>query len=56
MIMAGAISRGLTLRDFETMTIGQIVDYCKTYNEINKPADERAKDTKIASQKDFDRF
>lgn len=56
MIMAGAISRGLTLRDFDTMTIGQIVDYCKTYNEINKPAEERAKDTKIASQKDFDRF
>lgn len=56
MIMAGAIARGLMLRDFDTMTIGQIVDYCKTYNEINRSDDERAKDTKIASQKDFDRF
>lgn len=52
--MTGAITRGLTLKDFEDMTIGQIVDYCKTYNELNKPAEE--KDTKIASQKDFDKF
>ena len=47
--------RGLTLKDFDNMTIGQIVDYCKTYNELNKPDEER-KETKKASQKDFDRF
>ena len=52
--MTGAITRGLTLKDFEDMTIGQIVDYCKTYNELNALAEE--KDTKIASQKDFDKF
>lgn len=52
--MTGAITRGLTLKDFEDMTIGQIVDYCKTYNELNKPAEEKG--TKIASQKDFDKF
>ncbi|ERT57758.1 hypothetical protein [Peptoniphilus sp. BV3C26] len=52
--MAGAISRGLTLKDFDNMTIGQIVDYCKTYNDLNKEPEE--KDTKIASQKDFDKF
>lgn len=53
--MAGAIMRGLTLKDFDNMTIGQIVDYCKTYNELNKPDEEQTK-TKKASQKDFDRF
>lgn len=52
--MAGAISRGLTLKDFDNMTIGQIVDYCKTYNDLNKSPEE--KETKIASQKDFDKF
>ncbi len=52
--MTGAITRGLTLRDFDGMAIGQIVDYCKTYNELNKSPEE--KETKIASQKDFDRF
>lgn len=54
--MTGAITRGLTLKDFDSMTIGQIVDYCKTYNDLNKSPDEKAKETKIASQKDFDRF
>ena len=54
--MTGAITRGLTLRDFDSMTIGQIVDYCKTYNDLNKATEERDKETKIASQKDFDRF
>lgn len=54
--MTGAITRGLTLKDFDSMTIGQIVDYCKTYNDLNKSSEERDKETKIASQKDFDRF
>lgn len=54
--MTGAITRGLTLKDFDSMTIGQIVDYCKTYNDLNKSADERDKETKIASQRDFDKF
>lgn len=54
--MTGAITRGLTLKDFDSMTIGQIVDYCKTYNDLNKSPDKKAKETKIASQKDFDRF
>ncbi len=52
--MTGAIMRGLNLKDFDGMTIGQIVDYCKTYNDLNKAPEE--KDTKIASQRDFDKF
>lgn len=54
--MTGAITRGLTLRDFDNMTIGQIVDYCKTYNDLNKLPEEKEKETRTASQKDFDRF
>ena len=56
--MSGAISRGLTLRDFEDLSLGQIVDYCKTYNDAHKEKDEEKKDTKVrtASQGDFDRF
>ena len=54
--MTGAITRGLNLRDFDSMTIGQIVDYCKTYNDLNKSPEEKEKETRKASQKDFDRF
>lgn len=54
--MTGAITRGLTLRDFDSMTIGQIVDYCKTYNDLNKSPEEKEKEPRKASQKDFDRF
>lgn len=56
--MTGAISRGILLKDFEDMTVGQIVDYCKTYNEMNKPKDEKESEstTRKAAQSDFDRF
>lgn len=54
LIMAGALSRGLNLRDFELMSLGQVVDYCITYNEINKPQEEDH--VKIATQEDFDLF
>ena len=56
--MTGAISRGLSLRDFEDISIGQIVDYCKTYNELHKSTDDKEKKTEMrkANQSDFDRF
>ena len=55
--MSGAISRGLTLRDFEDLSLGQIVDYCKTYNDTNKEKDEKKENkTRKAGQSDFDRF
>lgn len=56
MIMTGAITRGLALKDFEEMTIGQIVDYCITYNDFSKSKDEPEEKIRIASQRDFDRF
>lgn len=56
--MTGAISRGLNLNDFNKMTIGQIVDYCKTYNNLNKSEDDKENNdkTRQAKQIDFDRF
>lgn len=56
--MTGAIQRGLSLSDFNSMTIGQVVDYCITYNELNdlgEDEEEKPK-TRIASQEDWDRF
>lgn len=56
-IMTGAISRGLTLVDFKEMTIGQVVDYCIVYNNINTHDDkEKEQTTRKATQKDFDNF
>lgn len=56
--MTGAVTRGLTIRDFEDMNIGQIVDFCKTYNEMNKSEDDKKTEskTRTAGQGDFDRF
>ncbi|MDY2986136.1 MAG: hypothetical protein SOR77_00740 [Peptoniphilus sp.] len=54
--MAGAIARGLTLEDFYRMTIGQIVDYCITFNEINNNEEEKKEETRTATQHDFNNF
>ena len=52
--MAGAIARGLSLSDFEKMTIGQVVDYVITYNEIHEEKQESG--DRKATQQDFDNF
>ena len=57
--MAGALSRGLTLRDFDNLSVGQIVDYAIAYNKQNKPIDEEFDDKETvrnATQDDIDRF
>ncbi len=57
--MAAAISRGLTLSDFKKMTIGQIVDYCITYNEMTNSGKEENNDgttIRKATQADFNNF
>ncbi len=52
--MTAAIQRGLSLSDFNDMTIGAIVDYCKSYNHSLKKED---KDNVIqAEQRHFDNF
>jgi|GEM_PF-1035963 len=58
--MVGALQRGLTLQDFETLTVGMLIDYIGTYNDANVPqASSRHADpvrARPASQQDFDRF
>lgn len=55
--MTGAIARGLTLKDFENLTIGQLVDYAVTYNEMYNLENKEEKDTvRLATQADMDRF
>nr|DAJ30362.1 MAG TPA: hypothetical protein [Caudoviricetes sp.] len=55
--MAGALTRGLTLSDFKSMTIGDVVDYCIAYNNANyNEEDEDKGKVRKASQKDFDSF
>lgn len=43
--MAGAVQRWLTLADFKDMTTGQIVDYCKTYNDLMITYDKKNEET-----------
>lgn len=56
--MAGAIQRGLTLSDFNDLTIGQIVDYCIEYNNSNYVEDEEQQEDTVreATQEDMDRW
>lgn len=51
--MTGAISRGLTLKDFDSLTLGQIIDYVITYNNKEPDDDDGERE---ATQADFDRF
>lgn len=56
-LIAGAISRGLSLYDFDNLTVGQIVDYCITYNDANSTGEEEDKAiTRKANQDDWDKF
>ncbi len=53
--MLRAIERGLTLSDFNELTLGMILGYITTYN--NERLDEDEEETvKKATQDDFDRF
>lgn len=56
--MVGASMRGMPLQMFEDMTIGQIIDFCITYNNINASDNEEDGRPKIrrATQEDFDRL
>jgi len=54
--MLRAIERGLTLQDFENLTVGMIVGYITTYNNERLEDDERKDVVRIAGQKDFDAF
>ncbi|QNO14921.1 hypothetical protein HYG86_09115 [Alkalicella caledoniensis] len=48
--MVGAIKRGLTLSDFENLTIGMIIGYITTYNGLDQ------EESREATQEDIDAF
>lgn len=53
-LLVKALSRGLTLRDFDEMTIGMIIDYVICYDEENNP--NKKETPREATQEDIDRF
>lgn len=54
--MLRALERGLTLRDFEDLTPGMILDFIITYNNERLDDDEKEDNVRIATQADFDDF
>ncbi len=61
MLMVRAIERGLSLNDFESMTVGMVIGYITTYNNIfNANSEEKGNDNvtyvRKATQEDWDRF
>lgn len=51
LLIARALERGITLSDFDNLTIGMIMDIIITYNNENNFEDEDARE---ATQQDFD--
>ena len=54
--MLRALERGLTLRDFEYLTLGMILGYVVTYNNEHLDDNEKEDTVRTATQADFDRF
>jgi hypothetical protein len=54
--MLRALERGLTLRDFEDLTLGMIIGYITAYNNEHLSDDEREDTVRQATQADFDRW
>ena len=54
--MLRAIERGLTLRDFEHLTLGMIIGFITTYNNEHLDDNEKEDTVRQATQADFDRF
>ena len=55
-IMVSAFERGLTLRDFEYMTVGMILDFIVTYNNLKLADEEDEGGIREATQSDFDNW
>lgn len=67
MILAGGLSRGLRMQDTESMTLGMWIDYVIEYNNMQRKADKKYREShdektgkkvvnRRATQSDFDRF
>ena len=54
--MLRALERGLTLRDFEHLTLGMILGYVVTYNNEHLDDNEKEDTVRMATQADFDRW
>jgi len=54
--MLRALERGLTLRDFEYLTLGMILGYVVTYNNEHLDDNEKEDTVRTATQADFDKF
>jgi hypothetical protein len=52
----GATARGLTLSDFEQMTVAMLLDYCITYNNEHLSDEERQDEVRMATQADFNNW
>jgi len=56
LLMLRAIERGLSLVDFEDLTLGMIIGFITTYNNERLTDDEKEDSVRMATQADFDRF
>ena len=58
LVMLRAIERGLTLRDFEELTLGMIIGFITTYNNerLDSDGDDKKDTVRRAGQADFDKF
>ena len=54
--MLRALERGLTLADFEDLTLGMIIGFITTYNNERLTDDEKEDSVRVATQADFDVF
>ena len=54
--MLRALERGITLRDFEHLTLGMIIGFITTYNNERLTDEEKEDSVRTATQADFDRF
>ena len=60
-ILIACIDRGLTLEDARHMELGQIVDFCQTWNELHSTDDgseevSSVNSSRKANQSDWDNF
>lgn len=54
--MLRAIERGLTLSDFNEMTLGMILGYITAYNNAHMEDEDKEGTVRIATQDDYDNF
>jgi len=54
-LIVRALERGITLADFEVLTIGMIMDLIITFNNDNYE-DTTEENVRMATQADFDRW